>query len=47
MQVMLADIEVHALNSAVAKLKSEGIDARGVECDVADHASVHRAAAER
>jgi hypothetical protein len=46
MRVMLADIEVDALDSAVAELKSEGIDARGVECDVADRASVQRAAAE-
>jgi len=46
MKVMLADIELDALNSAVAELKSEGIDARGVECDVADRASVQRAAAE-
>ena len=46
MKVMLADIEVNALDTAVAKLKSEGIDARGVECDVADRASVHRAAAD-
>jgi NAD(P)-dependent dehydrogenase (short-subunit alcohol dehydrogenase family) len=30
----------------VAKLKSERIDARGVECDVADSAAVQRAAAE-
>lgn len=46
MRVMLADIEVDALNTAVAELKTEGIDARGVECDVADRASVQRAAAE-
>ena len=46
MKVMLADIELDALDSAVAELKSEGIDARGVECDVADRASVQRAAAE-
>ena len=46
MKVMLADIEVEALDSAVAELKSEGIDARGVECDVADRAAAQRAAAE-
>jgi NAD(P)-dependent dehydrogenase (short-subunit alcohol dehydrogenase family) len=46
MRVMLADVEVGALNSAVTKLKGEGIDARGVECDVANRASVQRAAAE-
>ena len=46
MRVMLADIEAGALNSAVTKLKSDGIDARGVQCDVADRASVQRAAAE-
>jgi NAD(P)-dependent dehydrogenase (short-subunit alcohol dehydrogenase family) len=46
MGVMLADIEVGALDAAVAELKSEGIEVRGVECDVADRASVHHAAAE-
>ena len=46
MRVMLADIETDALNSAVAELKRSGIDARGVECDVADYNSVQRAAAE-
>jgi NAD(P)-dependent dehydrogenase (short-subunit alcohol dehydrogenase family) len=46
MQVMLADIEVDALHTAVAELKGEGIDARGVECDVADRASVQHAASE-
>src|SRR5271169_2761069 len=46
MKVMLADIEVPALDSAVTKLKSEGVDARGVECDVADRESVLHAAAE-
>jgi NAD(P)-dependent dehydrogenase (short-subunit alcohol dehydrogenase family) len=43
---MLADIETDALNSAVAELQRSGIDARGVECDVADYNSVQRAAAE-
>jgi len=46
MRVMLADIEKDALNSAVAELQRNGIDARGVECDVADYNSVQRAAAE-
>jgi NAD(P)-dependent dehydrogenase (short-subunit alcohol dehydrogenase family) len=44
-KVMLADIDADALESAVGELKSEGIVARGVECDVADRASVQRAAA--
>jgi len=46
MRVMLADIEVGALNAALAELKSEGIDAHGIECDVADRASVQHAAKE-
>jgi NAD(P)-dependent dehydrogenase (short-subunit alcohol dehydrogenase family) len=46
MRVMLADIEAPALNSAVTELQRSGIDARGVECDVADYTSVQRAAAE-
>jgi len=46
MRVMLADIETHALNAAVAELQGTGIDARGVECDVADYNSIQRAAAE-
>jgi NAD(P)-dependent dehydrogenase (short-subunit alcohol dehydrogenase family) len=46
MRVMLADIETDALNAAVAELQGSGIDARGVECDVADYNSVERAAAE-
>ncbi len=46
MQVMLADIETDALNSAVAELQGSGIDARGVECDVTDYSSMQRAAAE-
>jgi NAD(P)-dependent dehydrogenase (short-subunit alcohol dehydrogenase family) len=46
MRVMLADIETDALNAAVAELQGSGIDARGVECDVADYNSVQRAAAE-
>ena len=46
MRVMLADIEVSALNAAVAELKGAGIDARGVECDVANRASVEHAASD-
>jgi NAD(P)-dependent dehydrogenase (short-subunit alcohol dehydrogenase family) len=46
MRVMLADIEVGALNAAVAELKGAGIDARGVECDVANRASVEHAASD-
>jgi NAD(P)-dependent dehydrogenase (short-subunit alcohol dehydrogenase family) len=46
MRVMLADIEVGALNAAVAELKGEGIDVRGIECDVANRASVQHAASE-
>ena len=46
MRVMLADIEKDALNSAVSELQGGGIDAKGVECDVADYNSVQRAAAE-
>ena len=43
---MLADIEGKALDVAVAELKKGGIDASGVECDVADRAAVQRAGAE-
>ena len=46
MRVMLADIEVGALNAALAELKGQGIDVHAVECDVADRASVQRAAKE-
>jgi NAD(P)-dependent dehydrogenase (short-subunit alcohol dehydrogenase family) len=46
MRVMLADIEAGALNAALAELRGEGIDAHGIECDVADRASVQRAAKE-
>ena len=46
MRVMLTDIEVSALNAAVAELKGQGIDAHGIECDVADRASVQHAAKE-
>ena len=46
MRVMLADIEGAALNAALNELKGQGIDAHAVECDVADRASVQRAAKE-
>ena len=42
MRVMLADIELGALNAALAELKGEGVDAHSIECDVADRASVDR-----
>jgi NAD(P)-dependent dehydrogenase (short-subunit alcohol dehydrogenase family) len=44
MKVMLADIEVAALEAAVASLSGAGRTVRGVACDVADAASVERAA---
>jgi NAD(P)-dependent dehydrogenase (short-subunit alcohol dehydrogenase family) len=44
MRVMLADIEADALEAAVSELKVLGIEAGGVECDVALAASVQRAA---
>ncbi len=44
MNVMLADIETEALAVAVENLQGRGPDARGVACDVADPASVERAA---
>jgi NAD(P)-dependent dehydrogenase (short-subunit alcohol dehydrogenase family) len=46
MRVMIADIELPALQAAVTELKKGGIDARGVECDVADRSAVLRAAAD-
>jgi NAD(P)-dependent dehydrogenase (short-subunit alcohol dehydrogenase family) len=46
MKVMLADIEVDALESAVAELKNDQISVRAVECDVSDRSSVQRAAKE-
>ena len=46
MNVMLADIEGDALRAALSELRDQGIDAHGVECDVADRASVQRAAKE-
>jgi NAD(P)-dependent dehydrogenase (short-subunit alcohol dehydrogenase family) len=44
MKVMLADIEADALPAAVESLRDIGTDVRGVTCDVADPASVKRAA---
>ncbi len=44
MKVMLADIETDALAAAVDSLQELGPDVRGVACDVADPASVERAA---
>ncbi|HSS82430.1 MAG TPA: SDR family NAD(P)-dependent oxidoreductase, partial [Reyranella sp.] len=44
MKVMLADVEADALAAAVKSLASFGADVRGVTCDVADPASVGRAA---
>jgi len=44
MKVMLADIETDALAAAVESLHDFGPDVRGVTCDVADPASVERAA---
>jgi NAD(P)-dependent dehydrogenase (short-subunit alcohol dehydrogenase family) len=44
MKVMLADIEADALTAAVDDLRHSAPDIRGVVCDVADPASVERAA---
>jgi len=44
MKVMLADVEADALAAAVESLRDVGTDVRGVICDVADAASVGRAA---
>jgi NAD(P)-dependent dehydrogenase (short-subunit alcohol dehydrogenase family) len=44
MKVMLADIEESMLDAAVATLDPARQAARGVVCDVADPASVERAA---
>jgi NAD(P)-dependent dehydrogenase (short-subunit alcohol dehydrogenase family) len=46
MKVMLADIESGALATTVESLKGIGPDVRGITCDVADPASVDRAAEE-
>jgi len=40
MKVMLADIEVDALNAAVESLRDVGPEVRGVTCDVTDPVSV-------
>jgi NAD(P)-dependent dehydrogenase (short-subunit alcohol dehydrogenase family) len=44
MNVMLADVETEALAAAVKNLHDLGAGVRGVSCDVADAASVERAA---
>jgi NAD(P)-dependent dehydrogenase (short-subunit alcohol dehydrogenase family) len=44
MNVMLADIENEALDSAIGRLKPFGSKVRGVSCDVADPSSVEAAA---
>ena len=44
MKVMLADIETDALQAAVKSLQEISPDIRGIICDVADAASVERAA---
>lgn len=44
MRVMLADIEPAALDKAVDALRTTGAEVRGVVCDVADPASMDRAA---
>jgi NAD(P)-dependent dehydrogenase (short-subunit alcohol dehydrogenase family) len=46
MKVMLADVETEALSAAVKSLHNAGPDLRGIVCDVADPASVDRAAQE-
>jgi len=46
MKVMLADIESEALSAAVKSLHNAGPTVRGIVCDVADPASVDRAAKE-
>jgi NAD(P)-dependent dehydrogenase (short-subunit alcohol dehydrogenase family) len=46
MKVMLADVEIDALENAVAELKKDQISVRAVECDVSDRSSVQRAAKE-
>ena len=45
MRVMLADIEATVLERALAELRADGHTAESVLCDVADAASVERAAA--
>jgi NAD(P)-dependent dehydrogenase (short-subunit alcohol dehydrogenase family) len=43
-KLVIADIEAAALNKAVAELSSSGAKAEGIECDVADRASVQNLA---
>ena len=44
MKVILADIEITALDRAVGSLRDFGSNVRGIQCDVADPDSVERAA---
>jgi NAD(P)-dependent dehydrogenase (short-subunit alcohol dehydrogenase family) len=44
-RVVLADIEAKALEPAVERLRSQGIEAHGVQCDVSSLASVEQLAA--
>lgn len=44
-RVVLADIEAKALEPAVERLRSQGVEAHGVECDVSSLASVEQLAA--
>lgn len=44
MQVMLADVEAASLDAAVARLRTRGIRADGVQCDVRQRASMQAAA---
>ena len=44
MKVVLGDIEVPALDAAVAGLREVGAEVLGVQCDVSDAASVHNLA---
>ena len=44
MKVMLADIEIAAMDRAVGSLRDFGRNVRGIQCDVADPDSVERAA---
>ena len=44
MNVMIADIEQSALDSALAALRANGVNAKGLLCDVAQRASIRDAA---
>ena len=44
MKVMLADIEIAAMDRAVGSLRDFGRNVRGIQCDVADPDNVERAA---